>query len=196
MGRPRNFCEEQVLQQATETFWKLGFRATTLSDLCQATGLNRPSLYATFGDKEALFLRCIASYQDKVEGQFHEGLDQIKSPLDRLMALLRRHATFLDRGDEISGCLVVSSLSESRGLSENLQKVLQDIHRESLNSVSELLEEAVEARETRDDLDVRSTAELCITQLYGLATFACIDQGRANSTIEPLIGVLENLIKG
>src|SRR4249919_2313925 len=58
-GRPRSFDPDAVLEKARGVFWTLGYAATSLDDLAAATGLNRPSLYAAFGDKHALYMRAL-----------------------------------------------------------------------------------------------------------------------------------------
>lgn len=64
MGRPRSFCEETALEAAMRLFWERGYEGASLSDLTEAMAMNRASLYATFGDKEALFIRVLARYED------------------------------------------------------------------------------------------------------------------------------------
>jgi TetR/AcrR family transcriptional repressor of nem operon len=54
MGRPREFDFNDTLERAMQTFWAKGYEATSLDDLCAATGLGRSSLYAAFGDKQSL----------------------------------------------------------------------------------------------------------------------------------------------
>jgi AcrR family transcriptional regulator len=61
-GRPRAFDTEKALCRALEVFWEKGFEGTSLSDLTKAMGINRPSLYAAFGNKEALFRRVLDRY--------------------------------------------------------------------------------------------------------------------------------------
>ncbi|MEO8717411.1 MAG: helix-turn-helix domain-containing protein, partial [Burkholderiales bacterium] len=63
MARPREFETDHVLEQATRVFWARGFERTSLDALCDATGLNRSSLYGAFGDKRALYLRSIGRYE-------------------------------------------------------------------------------------------------------------------------------------
>ncbi|MFC3071170.1 TetR/AcrR family transcriptional regulator [Phenylobacterium soli] len=58
-GRPRSFDEGEVLEKARGVFWNLGYAAASLDDIAEATGLNRPSLYAAFGDKHALYMRAL-----------------------------------------------------------------------------------------------------------------------------------------
>ena len=64
-GRPRSYDPELALQRATEAFWKTGYAGTSLDDLAEATGMNRPSLYAAFGDKRGLYLRALNRYWDR-----------------------------------------------------------------------------------------------------------------------------------
>ena len=61
-GRPRAYDPDVALQRALETFWKGGYSGTSLDDLATATGMNRPSLYAGFGDKRAIYLKALEHY--------------------------------------------------------------------------------------------------------------------------------------
>ena len=62
MGRPRSFDIDRALDRALQVFWRKGYEGTSLSDLTKAVGVNRPSLYAAFGDKEALFRKALDRY--------------------------------------------------------------------------------------------------------------------------------------
>jgi AcrR family transcriptional regulator len=62
IGRPREFDREAALQAAMLVFWRKGFAATSMNDLCEAMGVRSPSLYAAFGSKEALYLEAIEHY--------------------------------------------------------------------------------------------------------------------------------------
>src|SRR5580700_11977719 len=64
-GRPRQYDPERALANAAEVFWKYGYAATSLDDLAAATGMNRPSLYAAFGDKRDLYLKTLERYQQR-----------------------------------------------------------------------------------------------------------------------------------
>src|SRR6478735_11363440 len=64
-GRPRAFDLETALEQALQVFWEKGYQGTSLSDLTSAIGINRPSLYAAFGNKEALFRKALDRYVEK-----------------------------------------------------------------------------------------------------------------------------------
>src|SRR5438309_9989401 len=62
-GRPREFDREAALEQAIDVFWRHGYEAASISDLTAAMGINPPSLYAAFGDKERLFLEAASRYE-------------------------------------------------------------------------------------------------------------------------------------
>jgi AcrR family transcriptional regulator len=63
-GRPRNFDMDKAIEQALQIFWLKGYESTSLTDLTTAMGINRPSLYAAFGNKEDLFRQVLDYYQN------------------------------------------------------------------------------------------------------------------------------------
>lgn len=69
MARPRTFEREEVVAKALGVFWRQGYQATSVQDLVEATGLNRGSLYDTFGDKHGLFLEVVEYYRTRVSAR-------------------------------------------------------------------------------------------------------------------------------
>src|SRR6266478_5262361 len=63
-GRPRSFDEREALEKAVRVFWAKGYDAVTIDDLVAGMGVVRPSLYAIFGDKATLFMRCLEAYAE------------------------------------------------------------------------------------------------------------------------------------
>src|SRR3954467_8904044 len=70
VGRPREFDVETALDRALEVFWRKGYEGASLPDLTRAMGINRPSLYAAFGNKQELFRRALDRYCDGPGGAF------------------------------------------------------------------------------------------------------------------------------
>jgi len=66
MGRPRAFDPDEALDKAMLVFWSKGYEGTSLTDLTDAMGINRPSLYSAFGNKEELFRKALERYSSKV----------------------------------------------------------------------------------------------------------------------------------
>src|SRR5712692_6306635 len=79
-GRPRGFDAELALERALRLFWEKGYEGTSLSDLTKAMDINRPSLYAAFGDKEALFRKALDRY---AEGPAAYTQEALKEPTTR-----------------------------------------------------------------------------------------------------------------
>ena len=106
LGRPRAFDPDKALEAALRMFWKKGYEGTALSDLTAAMGINRPSIYATFGNKEALFRKALDRYNSKMTGFTAEAL---KEPTARAVAerLMVGTADLLSCPGNPKGCLMV-----------------------------------------------------------------------------------------
>jgi AcrR family transcriptional regulator len=74
-GRPREFDTDDALDRALEVFWRKGYEGASLAELTEAMGINRPSLYAAFGNKEALFRRALDRYADGPAAYTREALN-------------------------------------------------------------------------------------------------------------------------
>src|SRR2546422_11461457 len=87
MGRPRAFDVEKALDLALRVFWEKGYEGTALSDLTEAMGINRPSLYAAFGNKEALFRKALDRYADGPASYVREALNEptARAVVERLL---------------------------------------------------------------------------------------------------------------
>ena len=97
-GRPRAYDPQVALARAAETFWKAGYAGTSLDDLVAATGMNRPSLYAAFGDKRDLYLKTLEYYRDEGRALAREALADASDAARVPQALLRQGARSLSRG--------------------------------------------------------------------------------------------------
>src|SRR5206468_5468727 len=75
-GRPCEFDKDKVLERALQVFWQKGYEGTSLSDLTRAMGINRPSLYAAFGNKEALFQKALDRYAGGPASYVREALNE------------------------------------------------------------------------------------------------------------------------
>jgi AcrR family transcriptional regulator len=105
-GRPRSFDLGKALDAALQVFWRKGYEGASLSDLTRAMGINRPSLYAAFGDKEALFRKALDRYDEGPAAYVREAL---KQPTVRAVTeqLLRGAAKLSTDPHHPPGCLMV-----------------------------------------------------------------------------------------
>src|SRR5467141_3244912 len=74
LGRPRSFETGKALDAAMKVFWEKGYEGASLSDLTRAMGINRPSLYGAFGNKEALFRKVLDRYAEKSSTHLQDAL--------------------------------------------------------------------------------------------------------------------------
>ncbi|MBO0763347.1 MAG: TetR/AcrR family transcriptional regulator [Hyphomicrobiaceae bacterium] len=105
-GRPREFDPDQALDRALEVFWRKGYEGASVSELTEAMGINRPSLYAAFGNKEALFRKALDRYAKGPAAYTYEALE---APTARAVVqqLLNSAADALTDPNNPHGCLGV-----------------------------------------------------------------------------------------
>ena len=109
-GRPRSFDPDEVLDRVRAVFWNLGYAATSLDDLAAATGLNRPSLYAAFGDKQALYLAALERSSREALAAIGRALSA-DAPLRATLGALFKAAGGIYRAGDAGprGCFIVGT---------------------------------------------------------------------------------------
>ncbi|GAA4563965.1 TetR/AcrR family transcriptional regulator [Micromonospora coerulea] len=106
IGRPRAFDAEAALDRAVEVFWRQGYEGASLTDLTNAMGINKPSLYAAYGNKEGLFRKVVARYADVEMAYARDALTQ-PTAYEVAAAMLRANVVALTRPDRPAGCLSI-----------------------------------------------------------------------------------------
>ncbi|MGA9657806.1 MAG: TetR/AcrR family transcriptional regulator [Asticcacaulis sp.] len=129
-GRPRAFDPEVVLETVLEVFWMRGFAATSLDDLAAATGVSRPSLAATFGDKEALYLKAMARYREFINDKLDVVLTCDGSGNDTIGNIINRYfdimiASYTGETDDCLGCAFMCTALNEAPRHESIMSVLQ-----------------------------------------------------------------------
>ena len=112
MARPREFEHDAVLDRAMRVFWSKGYEATSVQDLVDQMGIQRGSLYATFGDKRALFFAAIDRYDRVVTGKLLEALDEPSSGMEAIRRFFRLKIEGAVAANRPRGCLVTNSTTE------------------------------------------------------------------------------------
>jgi AcrR family transcriptional regulator len=169
-GRPREFDEAEALAAARDVFLEKGLAAATLDDLTGAMNINRPSLYAAFTGKEALYLKALDAYAAAMAGHMVAALEGSSRIED---ALRRFYGGALDvyyaEGKKAVGCFIVcSAVPESttnEAVRERAVAVLQGIDA----ALERRLRRAVEYRELPRQTDAAALARLAAAVLHSLA---------------------------
>lgn len=111
-GRPRQFDEQTALHAAMQVFWRDGYRGASINALTDAMGINKPSLYAAFGDKRALYLRALDHYVETEAAAQVAALDSSESVRDAVSSFLKVAAARACNKALPGGCYIVNAMSD------------------------------------------------------------------------------------
>ncbi|MEV5610633.1 TetR/AcrR family transcriptional regulator [Streptomyces sp. NPDC052225] len=118
MAGKKQFDVEEVLDAAMVQFWRAGYADTSVDDLSKATGLNRSSLYSSFGDKDALYLRCLNRYAARYGDRYDRALEgAAQEPLQAVRAFFEVTLRRIADPAVPDGCLVAQTVMTSPVLS-------------------------------------------------------------------------------
>jgi AcrR family transcriptional regulator len=184
-GRPRTFDIEEALDRALEVFWRKGYEGTSLLDLTGAMGINRPSLYAAFGNKEALFRRVLDRYAKGPGSYIGAALEE---PTARAVVerVLGQASEFLTHPTSPRGCLIVQGALACGETAEAVRRELIARRAGSEAAVRERFERAQAEGDLPEDADPGDLARYVLTVLHGMAV-----QAAGGATREELRRVAE-----
>ena len=171
VGRPREFDTSEMLEVVTKAFWDEGYAATSLSDLMDVTGLKKGSLYAAYGDKHTLFLKCLKNYLGNRLRQVEAHFAGEGEPIGKLSQWLACATTPKEPSPSPCGCFAINSMVEL-GPHDTDVKALLDQH---FQSVEDLLTSAIEDGQKASRLrpgPARVQARLLLSVVAGAAVRA------------------------
>lgn len=168
IGRPREFNADQALDKALNVFWRNGYEGTSIADLTEAMGINPPSLYAAFGNKEKLFRKALDRYAQQVTSYWNEAVEK---PTARGMAehLLRKSADFLSEECNPPGCMMVRTAMQCSAAEESIERELASRRATGEVMLRERLATAKDKGELPADLDPQDYARYLMTVLEGMS---------------------------
>ena len=113
--------------RARDTFWRGGYAATSLDDLSAAMGMNRPSIYAAFGDKRSLYLRAVTAYADMSRSWLATALARPRPLRDGLHAVFRYARDFYLAGDDgPRGCFLLGTAITEANRDPDVRVIVED----------------------------------------------------------------------
>jgi len=108
----KRYSETEVLERAMNAFWAHGYEATSMSDLVEATGINRGSLYAGFSDKRTLFIKALRYYDKLHRADFLDQIGKNRGGRDAILAAFKSAAMVEGSGGRPGGCFLVNTALE------------------------------------------------------------------------------------
>jgi AcrR family transcriptional regulator len=169
IGRPKAFDKDRALLAAMRTFWAQGYEGTSIQDLVSATGVNKPSLYATFGCKEEIFRQAVELY-DRVEGRAtSQSLSAARTAREAVETMLRSNARAYAVNEGPRGCMIVLSSLLGAPENESVRAFLAANREEGESTLRERLAQGIAEGDLAPSADVRQLAAFYTTVLEGLS---------------------------
>jgi AcrR family transcriptional regulator len=192
-GRPRGYDPEEALKLARDVFWVKGYAATSLDDIVAATSMNRPSLYAAFGDKEAIYLAALKMQGDLL-AKAVEGAVKLDLKLKPFLDLFFERCidSYLAGANGARGCFLVGTALTEALVRDDVGAVVRD----AFERVDRALEGRFRAAKKSGELDARADpaalAQLVSSIMHELAIFA--RAGTKRSALEQRVTLARKLI--
>jgi AcrR family transcriptional regulator len=168
IGRPREFDTETALELATSLFWRKGYEGTSLSDLTEALGITRPSLYAAFGNKEALFRLVLERYEAKA-GAYRTRALQAPTAFEVARQLLEGAAELHGDSGNPVGCLGVHGALACSDEAEMIRRELSSHRIAGEAAIRRRLKQAKAEGDLPPDASPSDLARYLSVVLYGMA---------------------------
>ena len=167
MARPIKYDKDEVLEKATELFWRQGYENTSLEDILKATGFNRHSLYCEFGSKEGLFVEALRNYKRQSEARLAPAADV--TGLDVIRAVFQARKPFDCRG---IGCLFTSTMNERHVVPVEAFEMARQTYREIEDTIYDAIREAQKSGDVPAEKDPKGLAKYVVVVLQGLGTMS------------------------
>ncbi|MEX0362321.1 MAG: TetR/AcrR family transcriptional regulator [Allomuricauda sp.] len=175
MPRAKQFNEEEILIKAMELFWEKGFHATSMQDLVSHLGINRASLYDTFGGKEELFNQAFSHYRSGAS-------DMLRSLFEKAPSVKAGFQQLFDMSIKESmedpfrkGCFVVNTTTELIPGDGELLQILNENKSNMEHFFTQCIQKGIARGEFHKDMDAESVAAMLFTLYSGMRVVAKVD---------------------
>src|ERR1700719_763831 len=173
LGRPRAFDVDLALDRALDLFWRKGYEGTSLSDLTRAMRINRPSLYAAFGNKEQLFRKVLDRYMNGPLAYFQKALGAAKAR-DVVEQIFLGAANMPSDPRTPAGCLVVQGALACGDAAGSVRKEIGALRAAAKAALRRRLQRAKREGDLPSNADPAELSHYVMTVLHGMAV-QCAD---------------------
>ena len=176
-GRPREFDTDDALAEALRIFWQKGYEATSLSDLTEAMGITRPSLYAAFGNKEALFRQALDLYEKDKLAYIGEA---VEAPTARAVAeTLLLGSVDVATGGECRGCMGVISMVGCQSVEPSIRDDVNARAESAKQLIVDRMQRAINAGEFAVSTSATAITRYLLALMQGISVQAQSGASRA-----------------
>jgi AcrR family transcriptional regulator len=171
-GRPRSYDPDTALQRARDAFWQTGYAGTSLDEISAATGMNRPSLRAAFGDKRAIYLRTLNAYWDAKAMAMRDALEGRSLEAALMRAYEMALVTYFSGSGGARGCFVVSTAITESVEDGEIRRIVTAGFKMLDDRFEALLRSARTRGELSQDADPEALAQLATATMHSIAVRA------------------------
>lgn len=189
MPRTKAFCEVSVLEKAVELFWKQGYHATSINDLVGYLGINRASLYATYGDKKTLFVKAFQHYQKTNTQKTKAFLAEQTSVKEGIKNLFLNSVQNALQDSDRKGCFVINCTTELLPNEQEFLPLILENQQNFTKLFKDYLQSGVEKGEIAADKDLDTIAAYLFTLYGGLQVNAKINANQTSLKNTVLVGL-------
>ncbi len=168
MAREKQFDINDGLDKAMQQFWRRGYEATSVQDLVDTMGVNRASLYGTYGDKRELFLKSLTLYDQKMCFQALKELETKFSPLQAVRRLFEGFAEPALAGCPAKGCFITNSSLELAAHDPEIRKITADSQMQIEAFFVRMIKAGQKSGEFAAGINAADTAQGLLASLQGL----------------------------
>jgi len=180
-GRPRTFDRDEALKKAMLVFWEKGYEGTTMSDLISTIGMKAPSVYAAFGNKDALFNEVLGLYNGIVKEGPLKALHENAHILEAIKQSMHENISIFTSPNNPSSCLVMTAAINCTPENTRHVEKLKDVRADYKGAIKARLSKAAEEGQLVEAANIESLAEFYTTFIHGLAMRA--RDGSTNSEL-------------
>ncbi|EFM08783.1 transcriptional regulator, TetR family [Paenibacillus curdlanolyticus YK9] len=172
MVRTKEFEPSAALEKALRLFWRKGYERTSINDLVLEMGINRGSIYDTFGDKHSLYLQCLARYSDTYISQTLGVLARQLPVIATLERLFSNVAELVHEDGCNWGCFMTNTSTELALHDAKVADLVTQNFERLEQAFAQFIEQGIHSGELRSDLDPQALGRYFTNAFSGLATLA------------------------
>ena len=167
-GRPRSFDKDDALKKAMYVFWEKGYEGTTMADLIQSIGMKAPSIYAAFGNKDAIFKEVVQSYLPIVVNGQLKALNSSPKIYDAVEATLKACVSLYTGKDNPHTCLVMTGAINTAPEHTEHVETLRALREDYKGAWKKRFEMAEADQQLADEANPNELAEYFTTLIQGM----------------------------
>jgi TetR/AcrR family transcriptional repressor of nem operon len=193
MARTKDFDENEVLTRAMHLFWYKGYSGTSMQDLVDGLGISRSSLYDTYGDKHALFIKALEKYKESASGEMCNIVSNSVSAKEAIKQLFVFTTRELLSDEQHKGCFMVNSAIEVAPHDKEVSDMICQNDQQVENAFYQAIKKGQQSGEVTSKQNARALARFIVNTVKGLRVSAksTTDKGVFDDIIKLTMSVLD-----